>query len=159
MAAAIAIGELTPTQIAESLLARVHHYDEKVQAFYLQAQRVRRWLKDTVNSSMDEFDAILTATAPGAAPFDTSISGDGDASLLTPWSTLGNPTANIPGGLDRRGRRGSRLRPRARWGRKPPRALPLTFRPWPRPCRSSAPSSCPTTSNRSFPEGGSDARN
>ena len=66
--------------------------------YYLQAQRVRRWLRDTVNASMEDFDAILTATAPGAAPFDPSISGD--ASLLTPWSTLGNPTTSIPGGLD-----------------------------------------------------------
>jgi aspartyl-tRNA(Asn)/glutamyl-tRNA(Gln) amidotransferase subunit A len=69
--------------------------------YYLQAQRVRRWLKDKVNESMEGFDAILTATAPGAAPLDTSISGD--ASLLQPWSTLGNPTTNIPGGLDPKG--------------------------------------------------------
>jgi aspartyl-tRNA(Asn)/glutamyl-tRNA(Gln) amidotransferase subunit A len=66
--------------------------------YYVQAQRVRRWLADKVDASMAGFDAILTATAPGAAPFDTSISGD--PTLLTPWSTLGNPTTNIPGGLD-----------------------------------------------------------
>lgn len=70
-------------------------------AYYLQAQRVRRWLTGVVDESMAGFDAILTATAPGAAPFDTSISGD--ASLLQPWSTLGNPTTNIPGGLDSNG--------------------------------------------------------
>jgi aspartyl-tRNA(Asn)/glutamyl-tRNA(Gln) amidotransferase subunit A len=69
--------------------------------YYLQAQRLRRWLADKVDESMAGFDAILTATAPGAAPFDTSISGD--ASLLSPWSTLGNPTTNIPGGLDPNG--------------------------------------------------------
>jgi len=66
--------------------------------YYLQAQRVRRWLADTVDTSMAGFDAILTATAPGAAPMDPSISGD--PTLLTPWSTLGNPTTSIPGGLD-----------------------------------------------------------
>jgi aspartyl-tRNA(Asn)/glutamyl-tRNA(Gln) amidotransferase subunit A len=66
--------------------------------YYLQAQRVRRWLAGKVDESMAGFDAILTATAPGAAPMDPSISGD--ASLLQPWSTLGNPTTNIPGGLD-----------------------------------------------------------
>jgi Asp-tRNA(Asn)/Glu-tRNA(Gln) amidotransferase A subunit family amidase len=67
-------------------------------AYYLQAQRVRRWLADKIDESMAGFDAILTATAPGAAPFDTSISGD--PTLLTPWSTLGNPTTSIPGHLD-----------------------------------------------------------
>jgi aspartyl-tRNA(Asn)/glutamyl-tRNA(Gln) amidotransferase subunit A len=66
--------------------------------YYLQAQRVRRWLAGKVDESMAGFDAILTATAPGAAPMDPSTSGD--ASLLQPWSTLGNPTTNIPGGLD-----------------------------------------------------------
>ena len=33
--------------------------------------------------------------------FDTSISDD--ASLLQPWSTLGNPTMSIPAGLDSNG--------------------------------------------------------
>jgi aspartyl-tRNA(Asn)/glutamyl-tRNA(Gln) amidotransferase subunit A len=66
--------------------------------YYVHAQKVRRWLADTVDASMAGFDAIMTATAPGAAPFDTTISGD--ATLLTPWSTLGNPTTSIPGGLD-----------------------------------------------------------
>jgi Asp-tRNA(Asn)/Glu-tRNA(Gln) amidotransferase A subunit family amidase len=69
--------------------------------YYVQAQRVRRWLADKVDESMAGFDAILTATAPGAAPFDTSISGD--PTLLTPWSTLGNPTTSIPGGVDSNG--------------------------------------------------------
>jgi aspartyl-tRNA(Asn)/glutamyl-tRNA(Gln) amidotransferase subunit A len=65
--------------------------------YYVQAQRVRRWLADKVDASMAGFDAILTATAPGAAPMDPSTSGD--PSLLQPWSTLGNPATNIPGGL------------------------------------------------------------
>jgi aspartyl-tRNA(Asn)/glutamyl-tRNA(Gln) amidotransferase subunit A len=69
--------------------------------YYLQAQRVRRWLADTVDESMAGFDAILTATAPGAAPFDPSNSGD--PTLLQPWSTLGSPTASIPAGLDANG--------------------------------------------------------
>jgi Asp-tRNA(Asn)/Glu-tRNA(Gln) amidotransferase A subunit family amidase len=47
---------------------------------------------------MAGFDAILTATAPGAAPFDPSNSGD--PTLLQPWRTLGSPTASIPAGLD-----------------------------------------------------------
>lgn len=66
--------------------------------YYLQAQRVRRWLADKVDESIAGFDAILTATAPGAAPMDPSTSGD--PTLLVPWSTLGNPTTSIPGGFD-----------------------------------------------------------
>jgi aspartyl-tRNA(Asn)/glutamyl-tRNA(Gln) amidotransferase subunit A len=69
--------------------------------YYLQAQRVRRWIADKVDASMEGFDALLTATARGAAPMDPSISGD--PVLLTPWSALGNPTTGIPAGLDSRG--------------------------------------------------------
>jgi aspartyl-tRNA(Asn)/glutamyl-tRNA(Gln) amidotransferase subunit A len=69
--------------------------------YYVQTQRVRRWLADRIDASMDGFDAVLTATAPGAAPLDPSTSGD--ATLLIPWSTLGNPTSSIPGGLDANG--------------------------------------------------------
>jgi Asp-tRNA(Asn)/Glu-tRNA(Gln) amidotransferase A subunit family amidase len=54
-------------------------------------------LADKVDASMAGFDAILTATAPGAAPMDPSTSGD--PTLLSPWATLGQPTINIPGGL------------------------------------------------------------
>ncbi len=62
--------------------------------YYLQAQRYRRYLRDTTNASMAGFDAILMATAPGEAPANPLISGD--ASLLTPWSHLGNPAISIP---------------------------------------------------------------
>ncbi len=69
--------------------------------YYLQAQRIRRWLRDMVNESMLPFDAILMATAPGPAPKDLASSGDW--SLLTPWSHLGNPAISIPGGLSPEG--------------------------------------------------------
>jgi aspartyl-tRNA(Asn)/glutamyl-tRNA(Gln) amidotransferase subunit A len=69
--------------------------------YYVQAQRVRRWLADRIDASMAGFDAILTATAPGAAPFDLSYSGD--ATLLSPFSSLGQPAAGIPAGLDSSG--------------------------------------------------------
>lgn len=62
--------------------------------YYLQAQRYRRFLRDEVDASMAGFDAILMATAPGEAPANPLISGD--ASLLTPWSHLGNPAISIP---------------------------------------------------------------
>lgn len=65
--------------------------------YYLQAQRVRRWLRDIINQSIAPFDAVLMATAPGPAPRD--LTGSGDWSLLVPWSHVGLPTISIPGGL------------------------------------------------------------
>ncbi len=71
--------------------------------FYVHAQRVRRYLRDLVDSDLATggYDAILMATAPGAAPHDNSHSGD--ASLCTPWSHTGQPAISIPGGLDSAG--------------------------------------------------------
>jgi Asp-tRNA(Asn)/Glu-tRNA(Gln) amidotransferase A subunit family amidase len=70
-------------------------------SYYLQAQRVRRWLRDLIDEAIAPFDAVMMATAPGAAPRD--LTGSGDPSLLLPWSHMGQPTINIPGGLDRAG--------------------------------------------------------
>lgn len=72
-------------------------------SYYVQAQRVRRYLRDLVDRTLTEggFDAILMATAPGAAPHDNTHSGD--ATLCTAWSHLGQPAISIPGGLDSAG--------------------------------------------------------
>jgi Asp-tRNA(Asn)/Glu-tRNA(Gln) amidotransferase A subunit family amidase len=69
--------------------------------YYLQAQRIRRWLRSMTDEAISPFDAILMATAPGPAPRDLSSSGDW--SLLTPWSHLGQPAVTIPGGLSPEG--------------------------------------------------------
>jgi len=69
--------------------------------YYLQAQRIRRWLREKVDAALASCDAIMMATAPGAAPRDLSTSGD--PSLLIPWSHLGNPAVSIPAGLDSQG--------------------------------------------------------
>ncbi len=71
--------------------------------FYVQAQRVRRYLRDLVDADFAAkgLDAILMATAPGAAPHDNSHSGD--ATLCTAWSHTGQPAISIPGGLDTAG--------------------------------------------------------
>lgn len=70
-------------------------------AYYIHAQRIKRWLRDQTDAAISSFDAILMATAPGAAPHDPSTSGD--ASLCVPWSQLGNPAISIPGGLSPEG--------------------------------------------------------
>lgn len=69
--------------------------------YYLQAQRLRRWIRDQVDASLEGYDAILMATAPGEAPDD--LTGSGDWSLLVCWSHVGLPTINIPGGLSDNG--------------------------------------------------------
>jgi aspartyl-tRNA(Asn)/glutamyl-tRNA(Gln) amidotransferase subunit A len=65
--------------------------------YYLQAQRIRRWLWQRVQGSLTEFDALLMAIAPGAAP--KGFASAGDPSLLVPWSCLGYPAITINGGL------------------------------------------------------------
>lgn len=65
--------------------------------YYIQAQRIRRWLRDRTDDSMSKYDAILMATAPEPAPRDLTTSGD--QHLCNPWSKLGNPAISIPGGL------------------------------------------------------------
>nr|ART39810.1 J18 [uncultured bacterium] len=72
-------------------------------AYYVQAQRVRRYLRDLVDKTLTDggLDAILMATAPGAAPHDNSHSGD--PTLCQPWSHLGQPAISIPGGIDSEG--------------------------------------------------------
>jgi aspartyl-tRNA(Asn)/glutamyl-tRNA(Gln) amidotransferase subunit A len=66
-------------------------------AYYLQAQRIRRYLLDKLVTVFAEYDAILMATAPGPAP--RGLDWSGDWSLLLPWSHLGNPAISIPCGL------------------------------------------------------------
>jgi aspartyl-tRNA(Asn)/glutamyl-tRNA(Gln) amidotransferase subunit A len=70
-------------------------------SYYLQAQRVRRYLRDAADEAMAEYDAILMATAPGPPP--KSPTSSGDWSLLTPWSHLGQPAISIPAGLSAEG--------------------------------------------------------
>jgi Asp-tRNA(Asn)/Glu-tRNA(Gln) amidotransferase A subunit family amidase len=65
--------------------------------YYLQAQRVRRMLRDSADAAIGAFDAILMATAPGPAPKSTTSTGDW--TLLQPWSHLGQPAISIPAGL------------------------------------------------------------
>jgi Asp-tRNA(Asn)/Glu-tRNA(Gln) amidotransferase A subunit family amidase len=47
---------------------------------------------------MDEFDAILTPSAPGAAPHGLGMTGKPTFNRL--WTLLGTPCINVPGILD-----------------------------------------------------------
>jgi aspartyl-tRNA(Asn)/glutamyl-tRNA(Gln) amidotransferase subunit A len=69
--------------------------------YYLQAQRIRRYLSEKVAPLFADYDALLVATAPGPAP--KGLQSSGDWSLLLPWTHLGNPAVSIPGGLSPEG--------------------------------------------------------
>jgi aspartyl-tRNA(Asn)/glutamyl-tRNA(Gln) amidotransferase subunit A len=65
-------------------------------SYYLQAQRIRRYLWNKTQEVLASYDAILMAVAPGPAPRGL-ISGD--PILLSPWSCLGYPAITVNGGL------------------------------------------------------------
>lgn len=69
--------------------------------YYLQAQRIRRWLYTKLLGPFQNVDAFLMAVAPGPAP--KGLASTGDASLLAPWSFLGYPAIAINGGLSPEG--------------------------------------------------------
>ena len=64
--------------------------------YYLHAQRIRRKVVDDMKALFDTCDLILLPTATGPEP-----KGDytGDPVFLTPWTVMGYPGVNIPGGL------------------------------------------------------------
>lgn len=66
-------------------------------SYYLQAQRIRRHLWQTVLGLLGAVDALLLAATAGPAPEGTRSTGD--ASLLVPWSCLGYPAITLNGGL------------------------------------------------------------
>lgn len=70
-------------------------------SYYLQAQRVRGYLRTKLQAFLAEYDALLLAVAPGAAP--KGLSSTGDPSLLVPWSGLGFPAITVNGGLSPEG--------------------------------------------------------
>jgi aspartyl-tRNA(Asn)/glutamyl-tRNA(Gln) amidotransferase subunit A len=87
--------------------SRAHQYGAHLRAsneagmlipapYYLQAQRIRRWLTAEMRSLFADVDVLLLPTAPGPAPH-----GDytGDPVFLSPWTFLGYPATTIPGGL------------------------------------------------------------
>ena len=65
--------------------------------YYLHAQRIRYLLSTKVSSMFRDFDALLMTATPAPAP--KGFATTGDASLLGPWSFLGNPTVTVNAGL------------------------------------------------------------
>lgn len=65
--------------------------------YYLQAQRIRRWMSTLLLDLFTDVEALLMPTAPGPAP--EGIHSSGDASLLSPWSFVGYPGISIECGL------------------------------------------------------------
>jgi Asp-tRNA(Asn)/Glu-tRNA(Gln) amidotransferase A subunit family amidase len=65
--------------------------------YYLQAQRIRRWMTSLLLDLFADVDVLLMPTAPGPAPHGIHTSGD--PSLLSPWSFVGYPGISICRGL------------------------------------------------------------
>ena len=71
--------------------------------YYLQAQRIRRWLGSQVEAQLTSqgLDILLMPAVPGPAP--EGLDSTGPPVLLQPWSTLGYPALSINGGLSPEG--------------------------------------------------------
>ncbi|MDZ7728722.1 MAG: amidase [Dehalococcoidia bacterium] len=69
-------------------------------SYYLQAQRIRRSIRDAVTPLFDGLDAMLTPAAPGAAP---EGNGPGNNVMNSPWASVGFPVITINGGLNAQG--------------------------------------------------------
>ena len=64
---------------------------------YLQAQRLRRQLRNDLAEMVQPVDAVLMPTTPAPAPQDLTTTGD--AVFQAPWTSGGLPTITIPSGL------------------------------------------------------------
>ncbi|MDE2837601.1 MAG: amidase [Chloroflexota bacterium] len=69
-------------------------------SYYVQARRIRSWLRVALAEMFADVDVMAMPTAPGPAPRGQST---GDAVLLRPWSLLGFPTVTVPCGLSPEG--------------------------------------------------------
>lgn len=69
-------------------------------SYYVQARRIRSWLRAALAEMFADVDVMAMPTAPGPAPKGQST---GDAVLLRPWSLLGFPTVTVPCGLSPEG--------------------------------------------------------
>jgi len=68
--------------------------------YYLQARRIRTWLRGMLAEYWVDRDVLLMPTTPGPAPEGMNT---GDPSLLIPWSLLGFPSVNVPFGFAENG--------------------------------------------------------
>lgn len=63
---------------------------------YISAQELRRDLRRELLKIVEQFDVVVTPSAPAPAP-DTTTTGD--PACQWPWTTAGFPTISIPSGL------------------------------------------------------------
>ncbi len=64
---------------------------------YLQAQRLRRSLRNEMQATVQRFDAVLTPATPTPPQMDLSTTGD--PKFQTVWTQLGLPAISLPAGL------------------------------------------------------------
>jgi Asp-tRNA(Asn)/Glu-tRNA(Gln) amidotransferase A subunit family amidase len=67
---------------------------------YDEARRVSRRVRQTFADLAGDFDAILTPSAPGAAPDGDAV---GSAAFNRLWTLIGSPCVNVPGMADAAG--------------------------------------------------------
>ena len=68
---------------------------------YMQAQRLRRRLKEEMASMASPVDALIMPSTPAPAPRDLNTTGD--PVFQTPWTSSGLPAITIPSGLSQSG--------------------------------------------------------
>ena len=68
---------------------------------YVQAQRMRRRLREEMAPMASRMDALLTPTTPTPAVKDVSVSGDNQ--FQVPWTSSGLPSVTIPSGVSQSG--------------------------------------------------------
>jgi aspartyl-tRNA(Asn)/glutamyl-tRNA(Gln) amidotransferase subunit A len=68
---------------------------------YVSANRARLAFREAMVPLLEAHDALLSPTAPGAAP--AGLGWTGDASLCAPWSSAGVPSITLPTGVDAAG--------------------------------------------------------
>jgi len=85
----------TNKDILSSTLCEMIERGQKITAVdYNQALDLRSELKYILNDIFEDYDAIITPSAPGEAP--KGIESTGDPSFCTIWSLCGTPALNLP---------------------------------------------------------------
>ncbi len=86
-----------PDTISPKTRTTIQAYSLVPAVYYLQAQRIRRVVRDELIKLFQSSDILIMPTTP--APPPAGIKSTGDASFLSPWSQVGFPSATIPCGL------------------------------------------------------------
>ena len=86
-------GKLYPPKLGELILRGQGVSSEELSRI----ETHRRQLSEEISSMFDEFDFLLIASAPGAAPAGIEATGDPRFSVI--WTYLGFPTVTVPAQL------------------------------------------------------------